>query len=398
MKCHPLMLLCVLSVTGFTNASTGNKEIDTSNVKLIESKKVVEIEYDSNSLYQFNAKEKTLIKAIITKAEIDVRTQLPTLATKIKVLVTSLDREINQVGGVTGRAEAAGEVLIQISTKYPGGVLAAIKQGLSASIYHEFHHLVRGWTMKGNHFDAGIPIAAVNEGLAVLFAEKYTGVIEEGNAYPKNISLWVKEILDLPKYANYGEWMMLHSDGREAIGYKSGKYIVEQAMKQSGMDVLEMSKIAPYEILKMSGVMSHHAASYFKLGESYENKQQPKKAIEAYQMGFELSQLDELDNGKNYLKRIELIKRPILFSKEDLAKLNGQFKYENYLFTMTNNSNILIANNKGWPQLELIAESKNKFYIRGNSITFEYFENNENQFNRLVFIRGTKTIELSRVK
>ena len=201
----------------------------------------------------FGDDEKQLISDIITRSEKEVRALLPTLPDVIEVTAVVIDRNIDNVGGVTGRANAPGEVQVSISRVYPGGILAAARKALSANIFHEFHHLDRGWTIQDNKFGPGIPIAAVNEGLADVFSEVYTGVFfEEANSYPGYADEWLAEIKSLPLDANYGAWMVEHPDGRYAIGYRVGRYIVHQATANSGKDILELSKLTPDEILNLA--------------------------------------------------------------------------------------------------------------------------------------------------
>jgi hypothetical protein len=159
--------------------------------------------------------------------------------------------DVDIVGGVTGRTDAPGVVIVELSRVFPGGISAAAQSALSSTIFHEFHHLERGWTIQGNKFGAGIPIAAVNEGLASMFSEEYTGVyFEESESYPEDAFKWLEEILSLPKDANYSTWMMgEHPDGRNYIGYRVGRYIVHQAMANSGKNIIELSKLSPDEIL-----------------------------------------------------------------------------------------------------------------------------------------------------
>lgn len=54
--------------------------------------------------------------------------------------------------------------------------MAAAKQSLTSTIFHEFHHLVRGWTITHNKFGSmhGISVAVVNESMAGVFADKHT--------------------------------------------------------------------------------------------------------------------------------------------------------------------------------------------------------------------------------
>ena len=211
----------------------------------------LQIAFSEKANNNLNETEKTEIKKIISQSEKGVRILLPDLPKDIQVNVTLIDRNIPDVGGITGRADAPGMVIIEISTVYPGGHMAAVHKALAATLYHEFHHLYRGWTIQGNKFGRGIPIAAVNEGLAVVFSKIHTQAFE-ANAYPENADEWLKEVLQLPTNANYGEWMFNHPDGREAIGYKVGHYLVEEAMEKSGLNILEMGKLSPKAILKMA--------------------------------------------------------------------------------------------------------------------------------------------------
>ena len=212
------------------------------------------IAYEDGEETGFSDDEKQLITDLVRDAEEEVRALLPTLPDVIEVTAMVIDRNVDIVGGVTGRADAPGRVQIEFSSVFPGGISAAAQSALSSTIFHEFHHLDRGWTIQGNKFGSGIPIAAVNEGLASVFAEKYTGVyFEVAYSYPENAADWLQEILALPVNADYSTWMMGgHPDGRNSIGYRLGRYIVHQATTNSGKSVLELSSLAPEEILKLA--------------------------------------------------------------------------------------------------------------------------------------------------
>lgn len=96
--------------------------------------------------------------------------------------------------------------------------------------------------------------AVIKEGLAVVFAETYTGQKQEGNQYPDGVEKWVKEIIDLPADANYMHWVSgEHPDGRVSIGYKAGKYIIDEAIRRSGKSILELSLLEDGVILKLAG-------------------------------------------------------------------------------------------------------------------------------------------------
>jgi len=250
-KSNSIVFAVIFILVGCINSST-NKEKKVTN----QSSQVgMDISFEGTEGNTFKEEDKQRINTIIIDSEKKVRALLPLLPKEIKVTVTLIDRNIDIVGGVTGRADAPGVVLIEISHAFPGGIFAAANTALSSTIFHEFHHLVRGWTIEGNKFGAGIPIAAVNEGLATVFSEQYTGVEFDANAYPDNVEKWVEEILVLPTDANYSHWMMgEHPDGRVSIGYRVGRYIIHQAIANSDKDILELSELSPDEILKLAQV------------------------------------------------------------------------------------------------------------------------------------------------
>ena len=143
---------------------------------------------------------------------------------------------------------------MQISNNYQGGVIDSVYEGIKSTIFHEFHHLSRGWAIQDNKFGPGISNAMVNEGLAVAFTEIYTGNIIDVNSYTEEADNWVKEILSLPLDASYAQWVMgEHPDGRTYIGYRTGNFLARQAMKNSGQSILELSSLMPNEIIKLAG-------------------------------------------------------------------------------------------------------------------------------------------------
>lgn len=196
------------------------------------------------------------VQQLIVSAATDVgRTVdalLPSLPDSILVSVVTVDRDLSVVGGVTGRAPVPGEVLIELSSTMPGGLDEAVRAGLGLALYHEFHHLARGWTIEGNRFGRGIPTAIVNEGLASVFAETYSGASFEAYDYPEEVGAWLDEIVALPVDASYDAWMNQHPDGRIAVGYRVGRYVVHEALRRSGRSIVELSALEPAEILALA--------------------------------------------------------------------------------------------------------------------------------------------------
>ena len=85
-----------------------------------------------------------------------------------------------------------------------------------------------------------------------MFAETYSGTTFDRFDYPDDASDWLDEILSLPLDADYNAWMNEHPDGRIAIGYRIGRYVVHEAMRHSGQSVLELSTLSPEQILGLA--------------------------------------------------------------------------------------------------------------------------------------------------
>ena len=215
----------------------------------------VDVVFQEDSL-RFTELQKAFIHEVISNSEEEVRDLLPKLPDSITVIVEAVDWDLDIVGGVTGRTETNNPplVLVQISQNYMGGVIDSVYQGIESTIFHEFHHLSRGWAIQDNKFSYGIPNAMVNEGLAVAFTEIYTGNVNEVNGYTDEADHWVREILALPLDASYSDWVMgEHPDGRTYIGYRTGNFLTRKAMTMSGKNILELSELNPDEIINLAG-------------------------------------------------------------------------------------------------------------------------------------------------
>jgi uncharacterized protein YjaZ len=209
------------------------------------------IDFNSES-YEFSRAEIARIQAIVANSREAVSALLPDLPDWIRVSIATIDRDLTAVGGVTGMADDPNTVLVFLSTAFKGGVIAAANTGLAAVLYHEFHHLTRGWTINDNKFGPGITTAAINEGLANVFSEVYTNTAFAGNAYPRQVQQWWDEIGRLPVDASYSSWMVQHPDGRQAIGYKAGSFVIRQILAHSDYSIIQLSTMTVEEILNLA--------------------------------------------------------------------------------------------------------------------------------------------------
>lgn len=211
----------------------------------------VTVTVDSASVAEVSEQAVASIQATAVEVAKHVQALLPGLDAEIHVNVRLVDSDLDPVGGVAGWAARPGEVQLLMSVTYPGGIESAMEDGLEVVLYHEFHHLWRGWTIQQNRFGPGIPNAVVNEGLAAVFADQYSGTAWDRFNYPENVREWLEEILELPLDADYNAWMNDHPDGRIAVGYRTGRYVVHEAMARSGLGIVELSTLSPEEILAL---------------------------------------------------------------------------------------------------------------------------------------------------
>ncbi len=210
--------------------------------------------FESDGEFAFTAGQKARIAEVLEETRARVAQVFPQLASQVRITVLPVNRPaLDALGGVTGRADRPDELIVEISQTYPDGIDGAVRDGLETTLVHELHHTVRGWTMNGNHFGHGMQIAVINEGLATVFAEETLGTVQESDLPPPDIEAWVEEVLALPIDANYGEWMFLHPDGREAIGYRTGRWVVRRAMERSGLGIVELTDFTPAAIWQLAG-------------------------------------------------------------------------------------------------------------------------------------------------
>ncbi|WP_371185839.1 DUF2268 domain-containing putative Zn-dependent protease [Thalassotalea maritima] len=203
----------------------------------------------------FTAAQQERIKKLTVKVITKMRKSFPALSNKIHFNMLMVDRDLTLVNGVAGRADRANAIEINISSLYAGGVDKAIEDSLTVALFHELHHVVRGWLVLENKFEHGIDIAAINEGLAEVYSELEAGHPHGNYSTTADFDAWTKEILALPVEAHgkYAQWMFQHPDGRQAIGYRTGAWIVKKAMATSGKGIVELTQMSVKDIYALAG-------------------------------------------------------------------------------------------------------------------------------------------------
>lgn len=100
-----------------------------------------EIRFEADALAALSGEEQRQVRQVILKSADRVRELLPGLQDNATVSVRVIDRDTEFWGGVTGQAQAPGHVILNLSSRYPGGIPAAVRTALSNKVFHEFHHL-----------------------------------------------------------------------------------------------------------------------------------------------------------------------------------------------------------------------------------------------------------------
>jgi uncharacterized protein YjaZ len=142
-------------------------------------------------------------------------------------------------------------VSVVVNPQLHGGVLAIVEAQLRPTLFHEFHHLARGIgtdTMPAH----SIMDMVINEGMANVFERDFGHGSGPWNQYPENVSDWVTELLALGPGARRREWMTLHPDGRRWIGHRAGTYLVDRALRSSGLTAAELVFVPPADVLRMA--------------------------------------------------------------------------------------------------------------------------------------------------
>ena len=182
-----------------------------------------------------------------------IRELLPALAERVRVRVNTGKRVIPEIG-CGGGALAPGEVYFTVDPDRPEGVEKLVRLHLRSVLFHEFHHLVRGWVMTGGAPRTRFIDGVVCEGLATAFERDFADSNPLWGDYPDSVRGWVDELLALPASAPYAEWMFFHPDGRRWIGYRAGTFIADQAIERSGRSAADLVTTPYLEVLALAGI------------------------------------------------------------------------------------------------------------------------------------------------
>jgi hypothetical protein len=212
---------------------------------------------DTDDQRFFPNEARSAIREVCEATEPEVRALLPNLtpAMELAALTGTAAHVIPETGEI-GTALNPNRVRWTVDPLRPGGVAATARAQLRSTLFHEFHHCVRGWVFAGGAPPTSFMDGVVSEGLATAFERDAAGRRPPWGQYSQEAAGWVVELLRLPLTAPYDEWMFRHPDGRRWIGYRAGTYIADRAIAASGLSAAQLVLVPTDEILKMAGIAS----------------------------------------------------------------------------------------------------------------------------------------------
>ncbi|MBU6247040.1 MAG: hypothetical protein KGN77_04725 [Xanthomonadaceae bacterium] len=197
--------------------------------------------------------ERDLVERICSTVSDELRQLLPALPGEVQVHVGTRGRVIPQLG-YGARATTRSSLAFVISPQHPSGSSTIIRQALRPILFHECHHMVRGWVVRGGQRRKRFIDGVIHEGLASAFERDAAGHAAPWTHYPEDVRAWVDELLPLPVYVPYAKWMYMHPDGRRWIGYRAGVFIADLAMAASGRSAADLAGTSGEDILAMAGM------------------------------------------------------------------------------------------------------------------------------------------------
>jgi hypothetical protein len=150
----------------------------------------VAIEFYSANGYQLSPSERRAIETVANATSTEVRRFLPALPHQLVLRVQPATRVIPETGE-TGHAVLPNSVGWMVDPKHIGGVPATIQRELRATLFHEFHHLVRYAAVGEPHSLMG---EVISEGMATVFERDAGGASPPWGMYPKDAMNWVAEL------------------------------------------------------------------------------------------------------------------------------------------------------------------------------------------------------------
>jgi hypothetical protein len=196
---------------------------------------------------EFSWAERARIEQVSRRTADEVRVLLPQLPLDLLLKVrTGID--VIPETGESGAAFPPATVIWTVDPGHAGGMMAVVNRELRASLFHEFHHLVR-YAVNPTR---SLLDEAVSEGMATVF-EDAAGPRGPWGTYGPEVVGWLDELRALPPDTKRRDWFGRHPDGRRWIGYRVGSYLTDTAIRASGETAASLATRPTADVLRMAG-------------------------------------------------------------------------------------------------------------------------------------------------
>jgi hypothetical protein len=209
----------------------------------------VKTRYFRSRTYTFSRAERATIDRIANATAAEVGKLLPGLPPQLELTARPGTDVIEEIGA-TADAMPPNFVMWTVDPAHGGGVVAIAEKDLRATLFHEFHHLVR--SAAGN--PRTVIEHAVSEGMATAFERDFAGENRPWGEHPPEGSGWEKELLALPVNAPIRGLNTAHPDGRRWIVCRTGTAWVDRATARSGRTSADLVSAPAVEILSLADV------------------------------------------------------------------------------------------------------------------------------------------------
>jgi uncharacterized protein YjaZ len=188
-------------------------------------------------------------KSIVTKAYKEGSKLLPFGSKRVNFFVEPSPYSYIEETGGSGWTLNSEFIRLTFDPGFKVGKNAVLKNTYS-TVLHEMNHAAR---YNKNIWHKSAIDMCIIEGLATVFERDHTDSKPLWGEYDsKVIEDWVKEVSGLKDGMLSEEYRFKHKDGRKWIGYKVGSYIIDEAVKNSGKSVIDLTQMECSEILKLA--------------------------------------------------------------------------------------------------------------------------------------------------
>ena len=249
-----VVLTCFLIGACAASKKQADSTVDTSPDRVTADEIVprdLTVTYVGKANETLSSEQKSVIEAISKSTYGEVKDIFPALTDELTIQV-AVD-SVYLASGDSGYAMSPTVIKWTVDPS-KGDVVEIARTYMRQTLYHEMHHLVRGWTVKDGKPRTSFMDGVIAEGLAVVFERDFAGGKPPTADYPESVADWVAELKALPVDANYSKWMFYNPDDyRVLVGYRVGTYLIDKAIAASGETAVTLVNVSTDEILRMAG-------------------------------------------------------------------------------------------------------------------------------------------------